>query len=76
MLSRGLSYSRTAGRLPVDGSAENTPHFSADLRWVYSQPATNRLSLSDLQGNAGVYVFSSTCNSAELKGTPRPPIPQ
>ena len=36
----------------------------------------NPLSPRRKQGQSSDYAFSPTCNSADLKGTPHPPIPQ
>ena len=76
VLRRGLSYDPTTGRLPVDVNVE--------ISW--RSPAETRGSSTSSVGNAGVplknhrltvdHAFSPTCNSASLKGTPHPPIPQ
>src|SRR5437016_823904 len=62
-------------RAPVDVDAEITWRFPAEIRRVSNPPTGNLLSPCRKQGHfAG--CASPTCNSADLKGTPRPPIPQ
>jgi len=75
-LRRGLSCRRVDGRLPVDVDAELSSRFSAGIRGAFRQTAAN-YATSCWNPPRGVgYAFSPTCNSASLKGTPRPPMPQ
>jgi hypothetical protein len=76
ILRRGLSCHAVDGRLPVDVSAAHTPDFSAETRWVLPEDDANRVTSSGNPRCSFDYAFSPTCNSATLKGTPQPPIPQ
>jgi hypothetical protein len=75
-LSRGLSYDQFTGRLPVDFDAEKSWRFPAEIRGSSTWPAGNPLVPRENLRLTNSYAFSPTCNSAELKGTPHPPIPQ
>jgi hypothetical protein len=76
ILRGGLSSYAVDGRIPVDVSAEHRVHFSAELRGILSQDDANRLTSCWNPRCSFDYAFSATCNSATLKGTPHPPIPQ
>jgi len=75
-LARGLSLAAVDGRIPVDASVDMTPDFSAEPRRILAEDAANqRISRWNPRCSSD-YAFSPTGNSAILKGTPHPPIPQ
>jgi hypothetical protein len=58
------------------GSAETNKPFPAKTRRIsLCFVATRRISRCNPRCSFD-YAFSPTCNSADLKGTPHPPIPQ
>ena len=63
-------------RSTVDFSADQTPVFTAEPRGISSQDTAYRLTSRWNPRSSFDYAFSPTCNSADLKGTPHPPIPQ
>jgi hypothetical protein len=71
-----FSQERNTGRFPVDLRAKNSRRFPAEIRRVLKPSPGNPLSSVRNQGDTSDYAFSPTCNSATLKGTPHPPIPQ
>ena len=60
----------------VDVSADRALDFSGETRRVLSLDAANRATSCRNPPCSFDYAFSPTCNSATLKGTPHPPIPQ
>ena len=64
------------GRLPVDVSVETSLCFSAEIRGTFGQEDANRATSRWNPRRNVDYAFSPTCNSATLKGTPQPPMPQ
>ena len=64
------------GRIPVDVSADHALDFSAVTRGVLNEDVANRVTSRRNPRRTFDYAFSPTCNSAVLKGTPHPPIPQ
>ena len=75
-LRRGLSEARITGRLPVDVDAEIIWRFPGEIPGSSASPASNPVVSRDDSRRTSSYAFSPTCNSASLKGTPQPPIPQ
>ena len=76
MLRRGLSYGPVDGRLPVDVNAETSLYFSAETCRVSIRNADNRVASCRNVRFGFDYAFSPAVTSANLKGTPHPPIPQ
>jgi len=76
ILRRGLFWVQITGRLPVDVDAEIRWRFPAVIRGSSTQFAGNPLVTRENPRLTSDYAFSPTCNSASLKGTPHPPIPQ
>ncbi len=76
ILRRGLSLCQNAGRLPVDVYAVFSRRLPAEIRGSATLPADNPLVPRKNPLPVGNYAFSPTGNSASLKGTPHPPIPQ
>jgi hypothetical protein len=75
-LRLGLSRLSVDGRLPVDVSAGHTLDLSAEIRGVFGLDAPNRVTSCRNHRCSFDYAFSPTGNSASLKGTPQPPMPQ
>src|SRR5271156_4253859 len=75
-LRRGISCDQNTGRLPVDVDAELSWRIPAETGGVLSQTEGNPLVTCRKQGQTSDHAFSPTGNSASLKGTPQPPIPQ
>jgi len=63
-------------RTPVDLDGETSWRFPAQIRGCLTWPAANPLVSRQIPRRTSAYAFSPTCNSAGLKGTPQPPIPQ
>jgi hypothetical protein len=76
VLRRGLSSNTVDGRIPVDVSADHMRDVPAETRGGLDQYAANRVTYCRDPRRTVDYAFSPTCNSASLKGTPHPPIPQ
>ena len=75
-LPRGLSWFGNDSRIPVDVGADHTPDFSAETRRVLRLDAANRVTSCRNPRRTFDYAFSPTCNSATLKVTLHPPMPQ
>ena len=76
ILRRGLSCRAVDGRIPVDVSAEQTLDISAETHRVSGPDTANPATSRRNPRCSSDYAFSPTGNSADLKGTPHPPIPQ
>jgi hypothetical protein len=63
-------------RSTVDFSVEPSPNSSVETRGVSIGSTSNRATSRRNPRCSFDYAFSPTCNSASLKGTPQPPIPQ
>ena len=76
ILRRGLSCHAVDGRIPVDVNADHALDFSAEIRRLSGLDTANRVTSCRNPRGTFNYAFSPTGNSATLKGTPHPPIPQ
>jgi len=76
VLRRELSLDQITGRIPVDVDAEISWSFPAELRGASKWPAGIPAVPQQNPRPASAYAFSPIGNSAILKGTPHPPMPQ